>query len=163
MSKKVNLENINLEDLKNQFNEMKEAAQKAKTEAKEKNIEVPKQSLGQKIIGIIVLIALLLGVGFIALSNLDMLFLPKNSVTLIVKDQNGDAINGLTVHFNGPQIYNNEFTDIADLTILDVKPGDYIVTFEDIPDGYTCEKIMDNFTLNVDGKVKLEYTCTKEK
>ena len=43
-----------------------------------------------------------------------------------------------------------------------MEAGDYILTFEEIPEGYTTSVLVENFTLNQDGKVKLEYELIKE-
>ena len=157
--------NFNRDELKKQMSEFKEAYSKAKKEheEKEKNGEIKKEPLGKKILGIIIIIVLVIGTGFVLFDNLDLLFLPKNSITIIVKDQNGEAINGLKVNLESTaQIYNQEFEDIPDITILSAIPGDYTLHFSSIPDGYTCHDLFDNFTLKENGKVKLEYVCEKD-
>lgn len=168
MGQKHSKNEFNIED----FNEIKEKLKNAYSESnkqqeekKARGEEIKKQSLGQKIIGIIILIVLIIGVGVVFIFNLDMFFLPKNSVTITVKDQNDNIINGLIVHFNSS---NNSFTidynenSTIEITELGVKPGDYTLTFINVPEGYICSKMMDNFTLNDGGKVKLEYSCIKE-
>ena len=71
-------------------------------------------------------------------------------------DENEKAVDGLRLKLIGPSHYN------VDYTILDATPGDYLIAFEIVPEGYTCEKVTDNFTLNEGGKVKLEYSCSKK-
>ena len=139
-----------------------EKAKKEQDERKEKGETLPKESLGKKIIGIILLVLIVIGLGLVIWFNLDTILLPKNSITISVVDQNGEAINGLILDINGPVMYDQEFEDIADVTFLDAKPGDYNLIFESIPDGYTCSKTQDYFTLSKNGKIKLEYECTKE-
>ena len=53
-----------------------------------------------------------------------MLLLPKNSVTIVVSDENDNAINGLKIEIRGEQTYYQEFEDIKDVTILEGAPGD---------------------------------------
>jgi len=164
MKKEFNIGNLDLNEIKDKFNEIKEASEKAKKEQaiKESTGKVTPQSLGNKILGIIILIALVIGIGFILVSNLDMLLLPKNSVTIVVSDENDNAINGLKIEIRGEQTYYQEFEDIKDVTILDVAPGDYNLYFEYVPSGYYCSTINDKFTLKQNGKEKLEYKCEKE-
>lgn len=128
---------------------------------KESTGEVNPQSLGNKILGIVVLIVLVIGIGFILVSNLDMLLLPKNSVTIVVSDENDNVISGLKIEIHGEQTYYQEFEDIKDVTIFGVNPGDYNLYFEYVPIGYSCGTISDKFTLKKDGKIKLEYECEK--
>lgn len=167
MSEK-NKTSFNLEDLKKIKEQVKKAHTEAKTEYKEKkdrSEEPQKQTIGNKIVGIIILIALLALVVVAILSNFELLFLPKNSVTITISDQNGDAIDGLSLYANSS---NHSFTIEFDentgtnVTELGVKPGDYTLTFENIPEHYNCTKIVDNFTMSDGDKIKLKYECTKE-
>lgn len=165
MANKVSQGNFDLNELKEQMSKIKEAAAEAKKENQEReNRGEPKakEPLWKKIVGIIIIMIILGAVGFVVISNLDMLFLPKNSVTIVVKDENENAINGLNLKLIGPNHYDVDYEDITDQTLLDVKPGDYILTFEMIPEGYNCEKSTDKFTLAEGGKVKLEYKCSKK-
>lgn len=163
MKKEINIGNLDLNELKSKFNEIKEAADKAKKEQeiKESTGEVAPQSLGNKILGIIILIVLVIGIGYILFSNLDTLLMPKNAVTIVVSDQNNNEINGLKIEIRGEQTYYQEFDDIKDVTILGVTPGDYNLYFEYVPTNYSCSTITDKFTLKKDGKIKLEYKCEK--
>lgn len=151
-------------ELKSKMNRLQEASEKAKKEYKEKSEkgEVTKQSLVQKIIGIIGLILIIICVGLVIWSNLDTIFLPKNSVTIVVTDQNGEAINGLKISLNGPEMYDETFENISDVTFLEVESGKYSLTFDEVPEGYDCLSLYDNFTLNKDAKIKLKYECKKE-
>jgi len=110
MKKEFNIGNLDLNEIKDKFNEIKEASEKAKKEQaiKESTGKVTPQSLDNKILGIIILIALVIGIGFILVSNLDMLLLPKNSVTIVVSDENDNAINGLKIEIRGEQTYYQE-------------------------------------------------------
>jgi len=165
MSEKNSGESFDFEELKNQINQIKSASAQAKKEYEEKKTSgnYTKQPLGQKIIGIIILIAIIVGVIFAVVSSLDTILLPKNSITITVTDQNGETISGLKIRIQDETgIYNNEFTDILDLTLLNMEPGNYTLIFEEVPEGYSCPELIDNFTLNQDGKVKLEYECIKE-
>lgn len=159
--------NFDVKAFKEQMNQIKGEYDKAKLENEAKKaqgepIEKPKQPLGKTIVGVLILVLIVGLVGYVVLNNLDVILLPKNSITLVVVDQDGNAINGLKINIRGNHIYDEEFTDISDITILDAEPGDYILTFEHIPEGYDCSKVVDNFTLKKDGKIKLEYKCTKE-
>lgn len=165
MAKKINQGKFNLDELKEQIGKIKEAAEEAKTEAEnKKNLdeELPKEPLWKKILGIIIVIGLLGAAGYALISDADTVVMPKNTITIIVKDENEKAVDGLRLKLIGPSHYNVDYTDIADYTILDATPGDYLITFEIVPEGYTCEKVTDNFTLNEGGKVKLEYSCSKK-
>ena len=89
--------------------------------------------------------------------------LQKNSITIKVFDQNGDAIEGIKVNIQSVNgVYNESFTNVFNNTILDAKPGNYLLTFQDIPGDYVCPQLIDNFTLKQDGKIKLEYECRKK-
>lgn len=57
--------------------------------------------------------------------------------------------------------YEFGYTDNLEHTVLDAETGDYILIFNEIPDGYTCLETADNFSLDIDGKIKLEYECQK--
>lgn len=156
--KKTNVGNIDLDELKGKFSEIKAAAEKAK----EENKEVPKQSLGKKILGIGAIILLLGGVVWVLLSSLDMLILPKNTIKIIVSDQNGEGIPDLMVkveHKNGG--FDEDFINESEIIIFGAIPGEYRVTFERVPEGYTCDTLYDTVTLEEDNKVKVEYECRK--
>ena len=161
---KSSMGNFDFNEIKKQMKELKEATEKAKNEYEEKEAkgEISKQPLGQKVLGILILVVLLIIVGFVIISNLDTLFLPKNSITIKVTDENGDSIEGISINVSSKDgIYNENYNDFSNTTILGAKSGDYILTFTSIPEGYTCQELVDNFTLNQDGKIKLEYECTK--
>ena len=159
---------FNLED----FNKLKDEMKKAYTNAKEdyevkkaNGFEPQKQSLGKKIVGIIILIAIILLVGLVLVLNFELLFLPKNSVTFVVSDQNGEVIDGLSLRVESSvHTFFVEFDEFSTINItgLGVKPGEYTVFFENIPENYDCIKIMDQFTMTDGGKLKLKYECTKE-
>lgn len=164
MNDKSSKTSIDINELKEQMKQLKEVSAKAKKEYEEKKAtgEIPKPNLGQKIITIVFLAIVVALIGYLIITNIDILLLPENSVTIIVTDENNEAINGLKVHVNGDvSRYTNEFIDISNYTILGVKPGEYTVTLFE-PSGYTCSKDTDTFTLNQDGKIKLKYICTKE-
>lgn len=156
---------FNVEDFKNFKEQIKKASTDAKIEYDEKNAEVPKQSIGNKIIGVIMLIVLLVLVVVVVVSNLELFFMPKNSVTIVVSDQNGNLIEGLEIYVNSS---NHSFTidfdenSSTNITELGVKPGEYTLTFENIPSNYNCDKIVDYFTMTDGDKIKLKYECTKE-
>lgn len=149
-----------------QLKKLKEEIQKAKKESEKNNEKVTeneKQPLGKKILGILILILLILGVGFAIITNLDTILLPKNSITIKVSDENGEKIKGLKLSLSSIDgIYQEQITDTSNATLLGMKSGDYILTFEEVPEGYTCSKLVDNFTLNKDAKLKLKYECKKE-
>ena len=168
MSEKHTQNSFDLNELKKVKEQLKKAYNESKAEEEERKSrgeEIPKQPLGQKILGFLILIAIIIGVGFVALSNIDMLFLPKNSVTITVADQYGNSIPGLVIHADS---VDNSFTieysedSTPEIINLDVKPGDYTVIFHVIPEGYTFTKAIDNFTLQDGGKVKLKYEFIKE-
>lgn len=157
--KKTSVGNIDLDELKGKFSEIKVAAEKAK----EENKEVAKQTLGQKILGIGAIILLLGGVVWALLSSLDMLLLPKNTIKIIISDQNGEVIPDLMVnvgHRNGG--FDEDFINESEIIIFGATAGEYRVTFERVPEGYTCDTLYDTFTLEEDNKVKLEYECRKD-
>lgn len=158
---------FNSDDLK----KLKEQFEKAKAEAEKdegnnnNNNEAPKQTLGSKVLGIIILIALLASVIVVVVLNIDTLLMPKNSVTIIVSDQNGEVIEGLELQLDsGENFYTFEYSETTgtNVTELGVKPGDYSITFVNIPENYSCDKIADDFTMSEGDKIKLEYQCTKE-
>lgn len=149
------------------FNEIKEQLKKAHVEAKEKydNEKTSKQSLGNKVVAIIVLIAIMAVIVFVIILNFELLLMPKNSITIIVNDQNGDVIEGLRLYANSDNhSFTIEFDETSGSTVteLGVKPGNYILTFENIPENYNCNEITDEFTMSDGDKIKLEYECTKE-
>ena len=165
MNKKSSMGNFDLKDFKEKMQEVKDAVEQAKVEyeingSKE---EVANQPLGQKILGIVILIALLVGTGWMLFLNADMMFLPKNSITIVVEDQNGEHIKGVGIRLTNMEdahIYTYE--DVDNLTLLDMKSGKYMLTFEEIPEGYEIDSVVDTIELQQDGKVKVEYIC-KEK
>ena len=95
--------------------------------------------------------------------NIDTIRLPKNSVTIVVHDQNGDPVNRLKIRFSaGGEDYNIEFKDNTSITTKNIETGDYDLYFESIPDNYNCEKINDHFSFKKGNKVRLEYNCNKK-
>ena len=157
--KQTKISNIDLGELKEKMSEIKAAADKAK----EEKTEVPKQTLGQKIIGIGVIILLLGGIGWFVLSSLDMLFLPSNTIKIIVADQNDEVIPELVVNvFRSDGGFSQDFSNESKIIIFGATPGKYRITFENVPEGYTCDTMNDTFTLEEDGKVKVEYECRKD-
>lgn len=162
MSEKHSEENFNFKEFKNQIKEASEQAKKEYEEKKAKG-EITKQPLGQKILGIIILIVVIAGVIFAVISNFKTLLLPKNSITINVTDQNGDIVSGLKIQIQvNSEIQEFEFIDSSSITMLNATPGDYTIIFEEIPEGYSCSELVDNFTLNQDGKVSLKYECIKK-
>lgn len=168
MSKKRIQNNFDLDEFKNVKEQLKKAYGEAKADEEERKSRgkaIPKQSLGQKIFGFIILIAILAGVGFAIWSNLDMFFLPKNSVTIVVADQYGNPVPGLTIHVDSDEnSFRIEYSEDStpEITNLGVKPGEYTLHFYSIPEGYSYSKVMDKFTLQSGSKVKLEYEFIKE-
>lgn len=166
MGEKHSVESFDFEEFKNQINQIKTASAQAKKEYEENKASgnYTKQPMGQKFIGIIILIALIAGIIFAVISNLDTIFLPKNSITITVTDQNGEAINGLKINIRSEsEYYDVEFNeDIPTTTILNAIAGEYMLVFEEVPEGYSADESVDSFTLNQDGKIKLKYKCTKE-
>lgn len=162
MGEKHSINSFDIEELKNQMEQIKNA--KKEYEENGQKEDYTKQPLGQKIIGIIILIALVIGVGFAIWTNLDTMFLPKNSITITVTDQNGETINGLKINLQlGSDEQDMEFTEnSSSITILDATAGEYTLTFEEVPEGYSTDELVDTFILNQDGKVNLKYQCTKE-
>lgn len=151
---------FNLDDLK----KIKEQFEKAKEEENNKT-EVPKQSLGNKILGITILIGLIVSVVVVVVLNIDTLLMPKNSVTIIVSDQNGEVIDGLELQLQSEEnFYTFKYSEESgsNVTELGFKPGDYNITFVNIPENYNCDIIIDSFTMSEGDKIKLEYCCTKE-
>lgn len=160
--KKTSVGNIDLDELKDKFSDIKEAAEKVKSEDKKNEIKF-KQSLGSKILGIVAIVILLVGCGWMFFSSLDMLLLPKNTIKIIISDQNGEVIPELMVnveHSTGS--FDEDFSNESEIIIFGATPGEYRVTFERIPEGYTCDSLYDTFTLEEDNKVKVEYECRKD-
>ena len=160
-----NKSSFNLEDLKNAAEQIKQAKKEYEEKEEKGEIQKPKQTLANKIVGIIVLVAILALVIVVVILNLDTLLMPKNSVTFEVKNQNGEVVEGLEIHVSSSDnLYTIEYDKDSSIseTVLDVKPGEYEVRFEIIPENYTCSKILDNFTMNDGDKIKLEYECTKD-
>ena len=166
MGEKHSAEGFDFKELKNQIDQIKSASAQAKKEYEENKTSgnYTKQPIGQKIIGIIILVALIVGVGFGIWTNLDTIFLPKNSITVTVTDQYGEAINGLKINIYAGTIYHDiEFADdISTNTIIGATAGEYTLEFEYIPEGYSANDLIDTFTLTQDGKVNLKYKCTKD-
>lgn len=165
MSNKSSMGNFDLNELKERMQEVKGAIEQAKAEQEANGGEaaIPKQSLGQKIIGIFLLIVLLVGCGWALISNIDLMFLPKNSITIVVENESGEHLEGVSINLlNTTGIYNHTHTDVDNLTLLDMHPGKYILTFKEIPEGYTVDRLVDNLTLEQGGKVKVEYTCKQK-
>lgn len=164
--KKTSIGNIDFKELKDGFSEIKKTVEKAKEEySKEenKNGEEVKQTLGSKILGIIILVGLLIGCGWAIIANLDTILLPKNSINIVVSDEAGDAIEGLKINIRSMDvIYNNDYESTKDIVILGAKPGKYMITFETVPEGYVCDILTDTFELEQDGKIKLEYECRRD-
>ena len=168
MSSRESRTSFNIEDLKNvaeQFKNMQEQVKKESEERKSNGEEVPKQSLGQKIIGILLVLVIIVVVAVVFISNIDLLFMPKNSVTFVISDQNGEVINGLRLEAIGDDktIYIEFDEDTGtDITKLGFIPGKYKLKFMHVPSGYICPDISEKFTMNDGDKLKLEYECTKE-
>lgn len=151
---------FNLDDLK----KLKEQLKKAKEEGNNKNV-APKQSIGNKIISIMILIGLIVSVIVIVVLNIGTLLMPKNSVTIIISDQNGEVIDGLELQLQSEEnFYTFKYSEESgpNVTELGFKPGNYNIVFINIPQNYNCDKIIDSFVMSEGDKVKLEYRCTKE-
>jgi len=160
--KKTNIGNVDLNELKDKFSEIKEAAEKAKSEDNKNEIKF-KQSLGSKILGIVAIVILLVGCGWAIFSSLDMLLLPKNTIKIIISDQNGEVIPELMVNVeHSTSVFDEDFSNESEIIIFGATPGEYRVTFERVPEGYTCDTLYDTFTLEEDNKVKVEYECRKD-
>ena len=163
MEEKFSSGKFDFNEFKEEINKIKDAAKEAKSEENKEPKENKKTSMGQQIIGIIILIAVVVGTLAIIISNLDTILLPENSIKILVSDQNGEIIEGLTVTLQGENgAYLESFTSQQNITILKATPGDYIISFENIPEGYTCSTLSDNFTLNDGEKLKVKYECIKE-
>ena len=162
MGSKFEQGNFSLEDFAKIKDGIKQAVEE-ETKKQQNGEKKPKQTLWKTILGIFLLLILVGIVAFVIIGNLDTILLPKNTVTVIVKDQDGEAIRGLKVRFNaGGADRTIEYEDIPNVIEFGVEPGDYDLYFENIPEDYECEKIRDTFTLEDGGKVKLEYTCNKK-
>ena len=126
------------------------------------NNKLDKCPLWKRIISILIALIIIVFIVFVIASNFDTISIPKNSVTIVVKDQSGNSIDGLKIRFSaGDKDYNIEFDKLTKITQDNLKPGDYDLYFEYVPDNYNCEVINDNFTLSKGDKVKLEYICNK--
>lgn len=163
--------NFDLKDLKEakeQFGKLMEEAKKAEeaNNGKETSEPVKKQPLWKKIISGIIVVVVLGLIGFLMIQDyLRTFFLPKNSVTVKVVDQNGAAIDNLLIEIrNDDHDYTFDFGDDAstNITKVDVIPGDYDLYFRNVPEGYSCPTGSREFTLEEDGKVLLEYECDKK-
>lgn len=115
-----------------------------------------------KIIGIIALIILFAASGFVLVLNMDILLLPKDSITIKVVDEKNREIDGLVIKLKGPDTYTEEFKNKKSITFTDVKAGEYQVIFAKIPSSYACPMEVNSFTLQQGGKVKMEYECMKQ-
>lgn len=164
MNNRTSVEGFNPKELKEQLGKMKEEYEKSRTEYDENgNKVIKKMSFKDKIIGVFVALIIIACIGFAIWDNISMMFLPKNSITIIVSDQNDESISGLRITLRSSMTtYDEEFNDVSSVTILGAKPGDYVLTFDYVPSGYSCSYVNDEFTLNQDAKVKLEYKCNKE-
>lgn len=164
MANKTSETNFSLRDLKEQFGEMKKTIDSAKKEYEEKGIKEEnngKQSFGQKILGIVVLV-FLVGLGiFVLISNLGTVLLPKGSVTVVIKDQDNNKISGIKISITGEDGYYQEYEDAGNITILKLKEGKYTLLFDYVPEDYSCPELIENFELSKGKKMKLEYECTK--
>lgn len=108
------------------------------------------------------LIIIIFFISFLLITNFDTITLPKNSVTISVKDQYGNVIKGLKIRFtSGDKNYILDYNEATEVTEKDVNSGDFDLYFEEIPSGYSCEKINDYFSLKNGDKVRLEYVCKK--
>lgn len=163
--RKSSLNIENLKEIKKQFKTISEQTKKDYSNKKLSDEESSKSTTGNKLLGIIFVIAIIVVVIIALALNVEMLFLPKNSVTIVVSDQNGEVINGLNIQVdsneNSFSVDFDETTGI-EVTELGVKPGDYTLTFQNIPKNYTCSKVIDDFTMSDNGKIKLEYECSKD-
>lgn len=163
-----NKSNFNAEDFKNLKELMKKGYEESKKEydkKKENGEEIPKQPLWQKVLGIILIIVVLICVVLAVLSNIGTMFAPKNSVTFIVSDQNGEVIKGLSLRVeSSDHLFTIDFDETSgtNITELGVKEGEYTIIFENIPENYTCSTVMDDFKMTDGDKIKLKYECTKE-
>ena len=107
------------------------------------------------IIGVVVIVIILLLV--ILISNKSL----KNSITIVFNDENGNAINGLKISIGGAANYQKEFTNNTKITISNAVPGEYTLFIDSIPSNYSCSSFFDDFILEKDKNVKLEYECIK--
>lgn len=114
---------------------------------------------------IIIIIAFIVIIGVLVL-NWDKYTLPKNSVMITIKDQNGDSIDGLIVRADSNEDYfaifyeKNSNPSVINSNLI---PGEYTLKFITVPSGYECPKIDDTFILNSGDRVKLNYECKKVK
>ena len=156
---------FNLEDLKKIKNQIKQAKKEYEEKIEKGEIQKQKPTLSNTIIGVIVIFIIIALIIILTIKNLDVILMPKNSVTFEVKNQNGEVIDGLEIYVsstdNSFTIEYNKESSIS-ITELGVSPGNYEVYFRNIPNNYTCPQILDEFTMEKDGKIKLEYECTKE-
>jgi len=163
-----NKSNFNAEDFKNLKELMKKGYEESKKEydkKKENGEEIPKQPLWKKVLGIFLIIVVLICVVLAVLSNIVLMFAPKNSVTFIVSDQNGEVINGLSLIVeSNNHLFTIDFDETSgtNITELGVKAGEYTITFENIPENYTCSTVIDDFSMTDGDKINLKYECTKE-
>lgn len=167
MSQKYSESNLDLKEFKERIGELKETVDKAKIEyQKNGNMDDgsgKKDSLIKKILGLILLAVIFVVGSILVFSNMDMLFLPENSIRIVVTDQNGDAINGLKLNLTGGGISSDkEFIDTTEITILGAATGNYTLIFSEIPEGYSCDEKLDKFTLEEGKKIKVKYECEKK-
>ena len=165
MSNKTSMGNLDLKELKEKMQETKAAIEQAKVEYELNggNREAEKQPLGQKIVGVLIIIALFFGLGWALVSNIGLMLLPKNSITIVVRDENGEHLEGVSIRLvNHEDNYYGTHDNVSNLTLLNMQDGEYTLTFEDVPEGYNPDKLIDTFTLPENGKVKVEYICREE-
>ena len=149
---------FNLNDFKN----AKEKLQNAYNEVnKQTPGDGPKQTLGQKIMVIVIFVVLIAISGFVLINNLDMFLLPADSVTFIVTDQNGEAIPDLRLYVSGPRSYTVDFDSIEE-RIYNVEPGEYSLRFSNFNLNYDCPTFLEDITMSEGDKLKIEYQCKKE-
>lgn len=163
-----------MKDKNNEFEYVYEDFKLARKKSKKEiEIEEKKRELKKKLksnrknkksIGITIFLIFIACIISVLILNWDRLTLPKNSVMVTIKDQNGDSINGLIVRADSNKDY---FAIIYEKdsgpTVVNsnLKPGEYTLRFIAVPDGYKCPKIDDTFILNSGDRVKLNYKCEK--
>ena len=110
-------------------------------------------------------ITLGIGLGLVIVIVLLFIFVgaPFNSVTINVMDQYEKAIDGLEITlYNEDNSYRVKFSNgMTKGRALDVKKGDYLLTFSSIPNGYTCFTTNESFTMRKYSRLKFEYECLK--
>ena len=120
-----------------------------------------KESKKFKIVGLVIILIILI----ITIIGVSVDIAPKNSVTIYVVDQNGKGINGLELIINkvdDTESYQIKYTKkMKKNRAVGLDEGDYELTFTNIPKGYTCFTVFDEFSMEKDEKKKLEYECLK--